>query len=439
MTAALLTTAPATATGPAAARPYPLWEMLVPPSRFDLPERQLVSAAGSRLRFADGHEVMDATSGLWNVNLGYGNPAIAAAVGAALTEASYLSLFRYGHRYAVDAAARLVDAAGPDRYRRVLYSTSGGSGNDLVMKLARQYAVLNGDPRRTLVVGFKGSYHGLTYGAFAVSGEDLGQQMYGVDVRQVRHVSPDRPEELERLMAREGHRVAAVICEPVLGSGTHVVGPEMIEALLRLRAEHGYLLVADEVATGFGRTGPLFASDRWPDAPDLLLTSKGLTNGTCAASAVLVSHRVAAAFDRHDALLVHGETQAGSPPTCAAITATLDEFARLDALASGERVARRLDAVLDGLLASVPGATGTTGTGCFRSLHLTDADGRPLDGAAVQRTIELVRVEGALVYTGPGCVQLIPPLTSSDQDLDALERALRTGLARAAREVGNHR
>ncbi|MFI6153856.1 daptide-type RiPP biosynthesis aminotransferase [Kitasatospora sp. NPDC051170] len=420
-------------------RPYPLWEMLVPPSQFARPDRQLASAAGSRLRFADGHEVMDATSGLWNVNLGYGNAAIAAAIGEALTEASYLSLFRFGHRYAVDAAARLVAAAGADTYRRVLYSTSGGSGNDLVMKLARQYAVLNGDTRRTLVVGFKGSYHGLTYGAFAVSGEDLGQQMYGVDVRQVRHVSPDRPDELVRLMEREGHRVAAVVCEPVLGSGTHVVAPEMIEALLKLRAEYGFLLVADEVATGFGRTGPLFASGLWADGPDLLLTSKGLTNGTCAASAVLVSHRVAAAFEEKDAILVHGETQAGSPSTCAAISATLDEFTRLDALAAGARTADRLDAILRTLLDTLPGAAGVTGTGCFRSLRLTDAEGVPLDAARIQQTISLVRLEGALVYPGPGCIQLIPPLTSSDADLDDLERALRAGLATAAREVGNHR
>ncbi|MFJ6216957.1 daptide-type RiPP biosynthesis aminotransferase [Streptomyces sp. NPDC092296] len=411
-----------------AGTPYPLWELLVPPSQYDRPERRTVGADGSRLRFEDGHEVMDATSGLWNVNLGYGNRAIAAAVHEAMLDASYLSLFRFGHRYALDAAARLVAAAGADHYRRVLYSTSGGSANDLVMKLARQYAVLNGDGRRRLVVGFKGSYHGLTYGAFAVSGEDLGQEMYGVDVRQVRHVSPDRPEELQRLMEREGHRVAAVVCEPVLGSGAHALSPEMLEALVKLRREYGYLLVADEVATGFGRTGPLFASSTWADAPDVLLTSKGLTNGTCASAAVLVSHQVASVFEQRDAILVHGETQAGTPPTCAAITATLDQFAELDALGRGAATAARLDTMLTDLVDTLPAATRATGAGCFRALHLADSDGVPFDAARVQQVIARIREHGALVHPGPGCVQLIPPLTSTEADLDDLAAALRAGL-----------
>ncbi|MFK0181833.1 daptide-type RiPP biosynthesis aminotransferase [Streptomyces xanthochromogenes] len=409
--------------------PYPLWELLAPPSAFGDPRRRTVSARGAVLRFADGTRVFDATSGLWNVNLGYGNEAVADAVHAALRDASYLTLFRGGHDYAVYAAMRLLAAAGLDTYRRAIFSTSGGAANDLAMKLARQYAVLRGEPQRRLVVGFKGSYHGLTYGAFSLTGEALGQAMYGVDVRHVRHLDPARPQDFETLMAREGHRVAAVVCEPVLGSGVRPMPPELLDAMGALRERYGYLLVADEVATGFGRTGPMFASHRWPQPPDLLLTSKGLTNGTCAASAVLVGDRVCAAFDEHDAVFIHAETQAGTPPTCAAITATLDEFERLDALAAAARVAGRLDVLLADVADHVPAVTTTSGAGSFRAIHLADRDGTPYDAAAVQRCITAIRAQGALVYPGPGCVQVIPPLTSTAEELEVLEAALRKGLA----------
>lgn len=421
---------------PSGQSPYPLWESLLPISEQGRLERQAVGAKGSRLRFADGSEVLDATSGLWNVNLGYGNAEIADAIAQACRDASYLNLFRYSHTYALRAAGDLVTAAGSAAYRRVVFSTSGGSANDLAMKMARQYAVLRGEPERRLVVGLKGSYHGLTYGAHSLTGESLGQRMYGVDLRNVRHVDPSSPDELVHFMKRHGPQVASLVCEPVLGSGVHALSAEFVEALLAMRREYGFLLVADEVATGYGRTGPLFASSAWAESPDLLLTSKGLTNGTCAASAVVVSHEVAAAYERQDAVLLHAETQAGTPASCAAITATLQQFAELDALAAGARTAGRLDGILADLTERIPAVHGTSGAGCFRAVHLRDADGAPFGAEAVLGAIAAIRSHGALVYQGPGCVQLVPMLTSSDQDLDDLAYALSRGLAEASRRAG---
>ncbi|MFE9412742.1 daptide-type RiPP biosynthesis aminotransferase [Streptomyces sp. NPDC006704] len=417
--------------------PYPLWESLLPIRDQGRLERRAVGAKGSRLRFADGSEVLDATSGLWNVNIGYGNGAIAEAIARACRDASYLNLFRYSHTYALRAAGDLVTAAGPASYRRVVFSTSGGSANDLAMKIARQYAVLRGQPERRLVVGLKGSYHGLTYGAHALTGEALGQQMYGVDLRSVRHVDPSRPEELERFMKRHGPQVASLVCEPVLGSGTHALSADFIEAMLALRREYGFLLVADEVATGYGRTGPLFASFGWAESPDLLLTSKGLTNGTSAASAVLVSHGIGEVFEERDAVLLHAETQAGTPASCAAITTTLEQFDELDALEAGARTGDRLGRLLAELTDRVPAVHHTSGLGCFRAVHLRDADGAPFDEQAVQHTVAAIRSHGALVYPGPGCIQLVPMLTSTEQDLYDLAGALSRGLSEASSRAGH--
>ncbi|MFJ9839110.1 daptide-type RiPP biosynthesis aminotransferase [Kitasatospora sp. NPDC101155] len=409
---------------------HPLWELLVPASESARPERTLVGAQGVRVNYADGSSALCATSGLWNVNLGYGNRAVAEAVGRALLDASYLSLFRFGHEPGVTAARALLQVCGAEHYGRVLFSTSGGAANDATMKLARQYWALRGEERR-VVVGLKGSYHGLTYGSHGLTGESLGQTGYAVDRRFIRHVAHDDDgAELSALLRREGPRIAALVVEPVLGSGVLPLSETFLATVQELRREHGFLLVADEVATGFGRTGRYFASEVWEPAPDVLITSKGLTNGACAAAGVVVSHEVCEIFERTDALLVHGETQAGTPPTCAAVVATISEMERLDALAGARAVSAGLDTLLVGLQGH-PLVTGTRGTGCFRALRL-GRQGAELSAADVARVVTEVRRAGAVVQPGPSCVQLVPALVYTDQELAELGTALAAGLDRAA-------
>ncbi|MCX5398988.1 daptide-type RiPP biosynthesis aminotransferase [Streptomyces sp. NBC_00102] len=407
-----------------------LWPSLQAPALHGDDELCTVSAHGVRVRFLDGRELLCGTSGLWNANLGYGNEAIADAASAALRDASYLSVFRYENVYARRAARELVEAAGEDTYARVIFSTSGGAANDLVMKVARHHHALRGQGQRKLVVGLRDSYHGLTFGGFALTGENLGQPVYGVDQRLVRHVSPNAPEEIRALASRQGAQIAAVVVEPVLGTGAVVLTPEYVETLLELREKHGFLLVADEVATGFGRTGSLFASQRWPAPPDVLITSKGLTNGTSAAAAVLVSRAVAEPFDASGDVLVHGETQAGTPVTCAAISATLAEMRRLDAVASARRLSARLDTALDALVAGHPRVSATTGAGCFRSIRLSAAgdDGAPLPQGEVPALVAAIRRAGALVHPSVSGVQILPALTYTDGDLDELLLRIRAGI-----------
>ncbi|MFF1278938.1 MULTISPECIES: daptide-type RiPP biosynthesis aminotransferase [Streptomyces] len=416
---------------------HPVWDLLLPPSEHGTPERHVVRAHGHRLTFADGADVLDATCGLWNANLGYGNEVIARAVAEATAEASYMGTFRRSHDYARDAARALIEAAGADRYARVLFSTSGSSANDVAMKISRQYASLRGEDDRKLVVGLHGSYHGQTYGGFALSGEDFQKPMYGADTSLIRHVGHDDPQELTALMRACGSRVAAVVVEPVLGSGSLALGTDMIKALVTLRHEYGFLLVCDEVAAGFGRTGTLFASELWPESPDLLLTSKGLTNGTCAASAVLAAHRVWEEFARHDATLIHGETQAGTPASCAAILATLQQIEELDALNTARRNGRLMAEGLAGIVARSELAAEATGTGCFQALHLRTHTGAPFWQPHVMQMIDAVRARGVLVYPGPSSLQVFPALTWSEEEVATCLRALEDGLGdfAAAREA----
>ncbi|MBT2392592.1 aspartate aminotransferase family protein [Streptomyces sp. ISL-1] len=406
-----------------------LWPSLLGEAQQGTDELCAVSAQGVRVRYADGRELLCGSSGLWNTNIGYGNRTIADAGAEALRDASYLSVFRYENVYARRAAAALIDVCGARHYQRVLFSTSGGAANDLVMKVARHYHALRGQDRRKVVVGLRGSYHGLTFGGFALTGDNLGQQVYGVDQRLVRHVAPNEPAEIKALLARQGAQIAAVVVEPVLGSGAVPLTEEYIAELLRLRAEYGFLLVADEVATGFGRTGTFFASQRWPGQPDLLVTSKGLTNGTMPAAAVVASHQVADAFTDAGAMLSHGETQAGTPVTCAAILATLQEMRRLNAVAQGRRLSARMDTELARLTAEEPRVSGTTGMGCFRSIRLTTADGSPLPQAHVPALVTAIREAGAIVHPGVQGIQLFPALTYTEAELTELLECVRAGIA----------
>ncbi|MEX0160925.1 MULTISPECIES: daptide-type RiPP biosynthesis aminotransferase [unclassified Microbacterium] len=409
--------------------PHALWTSMLPADATFMQERVAVRAAGNRIEFADGSTRLSATSGLWNVPLGFGNRAVADAVSRATHDASYLTLFRAPHRYAEVAAEALIELADPSRYSRVIFCTSGGAANDSAMKLARQYWAQQGAASRSLVVGLKGSYHGTMYGSHALSGDDLLQAVYSLDRRSVRHVShSDDGEELEALLKREGSRVASVVVEPVLGSGAHPLSDAFISRILDLREEYGFLIVADEVATGFGRTGTMFATDEWAAPPDVLVLSKALTNGATGAAALLVGARVASEFVRGGWTFVHGETQAGTPACAAAIVAVIEELRRIDV----ESTTRALAADLwhlaarlksDGVVAEV------TGRGCFVGLTLRNQDASQLTGAEVLRVVAAIAEHGVLVQPGPSAIELMPAYGFSTTELLEIDSAVRAGVA----------
>lgn len=411
--------------------PHALWTSMLPADSTFTPDQVAVGAAGHRIEFADGSTRLCATSGLWNVPLGFGNPAIAEAVMKATHDASYLSLFRAPHRYAEDAAEALIELANPIRYHRVIFSTSGGAANDAAMKLARQYWAQRGYGSRSLIVGLKGSYHGTAYGSHALSGDDLLQSVYSVDRRAVRHVShSDDGEELELLLKREGSRVASVVVEPVLGSGAHALSNAFIDRLLALREEYGFMVVADEVATGFGRTGTMFATDRWAAAPDILILSKALTNGAMGAAALLVGERVASEYVRGGWTFVHGETQAGTPACAAAILAVIEELHRVDVEPTAQALGTDLLGLATGLRADDV-VTEVTGSGCFLGLGLRNEDESPLSGPDILRVVSAIAQNGVLVQPGPSSIELIPAYGFTSDELFEVDAAVRAGLAQA--------
>ncbi len=399
----------------------PLWEFLIPPSQFGDPDRTGVSARGVRVRMASGRELLCGTSGLWNVSFGYGHPAVTSAIADELQRASYFGLFRGSNVMAERAADELIRVCGPAYYERVLFATSGSAANDLVMKVARTVSRLRGDGSRNLVVGLRGSYHGQTYGALSMSGQDLGQMAAGADRRYVRHVDPfDGGTQLQQLCEVEGDRISVLILEPVLGTGAQTVPPDFIALVGQLADHYQFQVAADEVATGLFRTGPFRASTNWARQPDFVLLSKALTNGTCAASAIVASKGVAEIFDLHDAELLHGETQAGTSVSAAAMLATLEVAQAVAESGNPARVSAALDARLRTLQRDSGLPLVLSGLGCFRGVSVAQGAGIRVTPDQVTDLVCGVRQAGGLIQPAPAGFQLVPSLTYESGDLEQL-------------------
>mgnify|MGYP000855741365 CR=1 FL=1 len=405
-----------------------LWPSLLSSADVGRPDLCVVSATGTRLTFLDGVERLCATSGLWNVPLGYGDQVIAEVIARTAVDNSYASVFRYESVEAREAANQLIELCGPDHFKKIFFSTSGGAANDMAMKLVRQVQALRGYPQKKMVVGLQGSYHGLTHGAFALTGEELGQPAYGIDRRLVRHVDSQCPEQLSELLSRTSDQIAAVVVEPLSGSGTIPLSDEFLAVLAESRERHGFVLVADEVATGFARTGPMFASQEWPVPPDLLIMSKALTNGTCAAAAIAVSDEIARDFDARDAVLMHAETQAGTAITCAAIIATLSRLQSIDAESRVRALESELVEGLDDVVQDVPGAATHNGRGAFHTLSLVDSRGKSIQQSLVCEVVDFVRREGVVVHPGLHGIQIVPGYLYTVSDIAELFGAIRRGL-----------
>ncbi|MEV4422578.1 aminotransferase class III-fold pyridoxal phosphate-dependent enzyme [Patulibacter sp. NPDC049589] len=395
-----------------------VWPALVPLGDGLPDDRVAVGARGTRVAFADGRERLCGTSGLWNANLGHGHPRVTDAIVGAARTAGALPLFRYSHASAERVSAALVELVGPGS-SHVVWTTSGGAANEVAVKLSRQAHALAGDDRRRIVVAFRGGYHGLTFGAAAHTGEDVLQRLYGIDQREVRFVDPVDPEPLVRLLRSHGDRVACVVAEPVLGSGTTPLSRGVEDALRAARAA-GAHVIADEVATGFGRLGVDLGHRRWPVVPDLVLLSKGLTNGAVPGAAVVVSSGIATRFSDAGAVLVHAETGAGHPLATAAAEAVLETFVADDVVGRAAAAGARLGALLDDAVATLPCASGHVGRGLFRSLELTDDAGAPVGADVVGRAVQAGLDRGVVLHPAPHGLQLVPPLVSTDEELERL-------------------
>ena len=285
----------------------------------------IASAEGAVLKTSDGRELIDAISSWWAILHGHCHPRLSAAVASQSATLDHVLFAGATHEPAVALAEALVDVA-PPGLSRVFYSDNGSTAVEVAMKMTYQRWAHEGHPERSLFIALEGSYHGDTFGAMSIGDPDPFFAPFAPLLFESLRVPPD-PQALADALAREGDRVCAVIIEPLVqgAAGMAMHGEEFVRATRALCDQHAIPLIADEVMTGFGRTGAMFACERAGIAPDVLCLSKGLTGGVLPLSATLTTQPMYEAFVADDRLraFFHGHTFTAHPAGCAVALASL--------------------------------------------------------------------------------------------------------------------
>ena len=314
------------------------------------PFPEVVSARGSVLKLRDGATLLDAISSWWVITHGHCEPAIVEAVKAQASVLDQVIFAGFTHEKAERLAAELVEVT-PDRLRHVFFSDDGSTAVEVALKMAVQAQYQNGSPERNLFLAFDSAYHGDTVGAMSVGGDSVFNRSFQPMRFQV--IRAAHPKHLRRgvdafladfheKLQRFGSRLAAVIVEPLIqGAGGMIVWPDQaVREIADACAAHGVYLIFDEVMTGFGRTGSLFAMDRLAVQPDLVCLSKGLTGGMLPLSVTLCSDPIYEAFlsDDRAKTFFHGHSFTANPISCAAALASLRLFRERDTRAAWQKI-----------------------------------------------------------------------------------------------------
>jgi adenosylmethionine-8-amino-7-oxononanoate aminotransferase len=399
---------------------------------------------GSYLIDVEGNRYLDGVSSLW-VNLhGHRKRAIDRAVKAQIDRIAHSTLLGLGNVPAITLAGRLARIA-PRGLSRVFYSDAGSTAVEVALKIAFQYRQLRGETRRTRFVRFTNAYHGDTLGAVSVGGIGLFHDTYrpllfdafevpaphgrlcpdGLDEEACGQASLDA---LAETLRQHGEAITALIVEPLVqaAAGMILQPAGWLAAVRRLCVEHDVLLIADEVATGFGRTGTMFACEQAQIAPDLLCLAKGITAGYLPLAATLATEAIFRVFlGRHDEYktFFHGHTYTGNPLACAAALASLDLFEKERTLEKLPIKIRRLRGCLKPI-AKLPHVGDVRQCGFMVGIELLSSPEKKISFPAEKRIGHRVCMEarrcGAVIRPLGDVVVLMPPLSIRPKEMDTL-------------------
>lgn len=383
----------------------------------------VVGARGARLQLADGRELVDGISSWWATLHGHGEPRLVEAIERQYRQLDHVLFAGTTHEPAVRLAERLVEKA-PEGLTRVFFSDNGSTAIEVALKMVVQRWVHLGEPQRTVFVALEGGYHGDTFGAMAVGDPDPFFEPFKRMLFEVRRIPIDTAAAV-RALDELGDRAAGVILEPRLmgAAGMRIQPTGFVGALRQVTARRGVPLIADEVMTGFGRTGHLFACQGEGVAPDLMCLAKGLTGGMFPMSVTLAREEFFEAFlseDRSRAFF-HGHTFTAHPVGCAVALASLDLIEERHTPALLARLGARLHERLAGL-ATNPRVSGLRRVGGAVAFELAGPEGQP-HGYLSNRSRALREVaqrHGALLRPLGDTLYALPPACTTDEELETL-------------------
>ncbi|ABD56429.1 aspartate aminotransferase family protein [Jannaschia sp. CCS1] len=431
-----------------------MWHpMTSPKDSIDTPPKIVTEGHGVRIKDIDGHEVVDAVGGLWNVNLGYSCQPVKDAISAQLDRLPYYSTFRgTSNDAAIELSYELSQFFAPDGLSRAFFTSGGSDSVETSLRLARQYHKLRGEPGRVKFLSLKKGYHGTHMGGASVNGNANFRTAYEPLLPGCYHIpapytyrnpfNETDPERLAQLCAQAledeiafqgASTIAAMIMEPILGAGG-VIPPHKSFApmVAEICARSGILLITDEVITAYGRTGAWTGARLWGIQPDMMATAKAITNGYFPFGAVMLGDRMVETFENNaSAKIGHGYTYSGHPVGAAAALACLAETQRLNVT---ENATARGTQLYEGCLAlqekyDVIGDV-RGGHGLMTAIEMvSDRETKAPDAASGGAVQEVAYQNGAMVrVSGPNLI-LSPPLILTEDDAATILSALDKGFA----------
>ena len=430
-----------------------LWHPMASPQAMQHgpPPDIIVRGEGSWIWDVDGHRLVDGVAGLWSVNLGFGRREIRDAIVAQLDELAYYNVFRgTTHPRAIELAERLVALMQPDGVEAVFFSNGGSDAVEGALKLARQYWKIRGEADRVKFIALRQGYHGVHFGGMSVNGNNKFRRPYEPLLPGCFHIDTpwlyrnpytDDPlrlgaicaELLEREILFQGpDTVAAFIAEPVQGAGGVIVPPPNYwPAIRRVCDKYGVLLIADEVVTGFGRTGHWFGTRLWGVKADLWCLAKGISSGYIPLGATAISGPVAQTFATSSsplATVTHGYTYSAHPVAAAAALAALEILEREAVISNAAAQGAYLNERLSDIARHSRLIGDVRGIGLMACLELVSDQATRAPptrgGKEVGQVAREAYKRGAMVRTSGPNIILSPALTIERSQIDLLCDAL---------------
>ena len=420
--------------------------------------RMITHASGHYIHDTEGHKILDAMAGLWCVNVGYGREELVEAAANQMRQLPYYNAFFKTSHPAVSELSKRLASLAPDGLNHVFYANSGSEANDTIIRMVRHFWALEGKPEKRIIIGRDYGYHGSTILAASMGGMS-GMHEQAAKEADFIHIKPpygflyqgNQSEEMfaataagwleEAILAHGADKIAAFIAEPIQGAGGVIIPPQgYFEHIQEICRKHDILFIADEVITGFGRTGQWFASQTMNLSPDMMTLAKGLTSGYVPMSAVMVGDRVFNSLKEKGGEFYHGFTYSGHPVAAAVALANLDiiesegliDTVRND---TGPYLAKALAPLADHIM------VGEVRTfGLLACIELVDDKNGPVLFTPTGAMAEVVRdhaiASGLMVRAVRDGMILSPPLTFTHDDIDEVVMKLRAALDKTAQEIG---
>ena len=393
------------------------------------PVRLVKSASGLELTLDSGKKLLDAVSSWWCVAHGHNHPAIVEAIRTQSEKLCHVMFGGFTHDPAVQLAEKLA-AIAPAGLDKVFFADSGSISVEVAAKMAIQYHVALGHPERNRIVALKGGYHGDTSLCMALSDPDGMHTLFsGIMTKQFFAEKPacrfgaewDAGDvaSLERVLEEHEGEIAAIICEPVFqaANAMNFYHPEYLKAMRRLADAHGALLIFDEIAAGFHRTGPRWAHERAGVSPDIMTVGKALTGGHITLAATLASEKVAGTISNgRPSAFMHGPTYMANPLACAAALASLELFEKTDYAANVARIEHAFRAGLEPI-AGAPNVVDVRVLGAAAVVEVERLPARKDIERVIDRHGVWLRPFGNFIYA-------MPPLVSKADEIARITMAL---------------